>query len=165
MANKKVNEDSLCRKYPFLLNGHERIFNDFIKEMEHIPEEDFLKILLEIYIMGNVEIDFFAVLLKLSVNLETPEDKGIRIERNRDALKQYLDEEQNLLAYRGCGNGDAGDAAISYTVSRDIAEWFANRKKHFGSKKVWVSEKKISIDDVILYTNDREEEEVIVIKK
>lgn len=69
-----------------------------------------------------------------------------------DSLKQELPEEMTI--YRG-----GHEEGFSWTLSREVGEWFSNR---FDEDTPFL-EKVIKKSDVLFYTNDRNEEEVVLI--
>lgn len=67
--------------------------------------------------------------------------------------------------YRGTKEG-VEDKGISWTLNKEIAEFFANR---YFTKKIdgapLIKEMEITKEDVLFYTNKRNEEEVIILPK
>ena len=51
--------------------------------------------------------------------------------------------------------------SLSWTLWRDVAEWFAERHEHYGQEKQHLYKATISADDVIAFTNSRREFEII----
>lgn len=79
---------------------------------------------------------------------------------------------ETLTVYRGCYGLDAYDTAcgFSWTLSPETGAWFANRKPfrdifavaHYDEAKgPCLVKATINRSDVVLYTNDREEQEVV----
>ena len=56
---------------------------------------------------------------------------------------------------------DEATESMSWTLWRDVAEWFAERHEHYGQKTQHLYRASISADDVIAYTNERQEFEII----
>lgn len=56
------------------------------------------------------------------------------------------------------------DAGISWTLSKEKAEWFAQRNAEHINKnaKAGVIEMQATVDDILFYNNGREEQEVVV---
>lgn len=50
---------------------------------------------------------------------------------------------------------------MSWTLWRDVAEWFAERHEHYGQGTQHLYKATISTDDVIAFTNARQEFEII----
>lgn len=80
-------------------------------------------------------------------------DKKHFMDKKEFKIYENLDEE--LVIYRGCKT-KKGVKACSWSLSKEKAEWFANR---FG--KGFVFEAKIKKENVIAYKNDRSEKEIV----
>lgn len=89
----------------------------------------------------------------------------------RNCNKKYLMGQENyeayenlpdtFVVYRGLQE-NAQEDGLSWTLSKDVAEWFASRFENNGE----IIEKTVHKAEVIAYFNDREEEEIILdIKK
>lgn len=50
---------------------------------------------------------------------------------------------------------------MSWTLWRDVAEWFAERHEYYGQGMQHLYKATISADDVIAFTNGRQEFEII----
>jgi hypothetical protein len=145
-------------------------WNYFKSIYEDIPQEHRLKIqLICIYTDYHYDPYEFYELLNRSLEEETEEQLKTRIKNNKKTLKDYLIKEKfgnrtidyTIKLYRGMNKySTIEELALSYTVKKEIAEWFANR---FDMPEATVIEREFSINDVIFYTNERKEEEVIVI--
>lgn len=116
---------------------------------------------------GNLAAEYWSIIefpSRDSVNKETilewmsAADKDKLM--NNDDLKVYNSLPEVLTVYRGCENID-GLNGMSWTLSEDIAQFFANR--YFKrSQNGTIYQAKINKTDVICYINDREEQEIIV---
>lgn len=71
------------------------------------------------------------------------------------ATFESLDNE--LIIYRGCVKG-LNENGLSWTLSKDQAEWFAKRFDKDGI----VIERRINKKNIVAYFNSRGEEEVVV---
>lgn len=89
----------------------------------------------------------------------------------RNCNKKYLMSQENyeayenlpdtFVVYRGLQE-NAQEDGLSWTLSKDVAEWFASRFENDGE----IIEKTVHKSEVIAYFNDRDEEEVVLdIKK
>lgn len=68
---------------------------------------------------------------------------------------------ETVTVYRGGSEGvDEVGQAISWSTEQDVAEFFANRRLHSGHEG-HVYKGTIRSDDIITYTNDRHEHEVM----
>jgi hypothetical protein len=80
------------------------------------------------------------------------------------SIKQFADEKGNITVYRGGTDTSAPpNKGISWSIERSIAEFFAYRFQCLGIKG-YVYSGEINIKDVIAYTNDREEYEILQYK-
>lgn len=157
-------KDDVCEKYDFLMHDHTIIFEEFLSRAKEIPKEDWIFILLDMYTRASMNVDLFKIYLEGALRYETEEDREERTKYNQKQLEPYMDKNGNFTIYRGVGESSANEKnAISYTVSKDVAEWFANRKRLFGDKNVKVIEKAVNIKDIVYFTDDREEKEIIYI--
>lgn len=54
---------------------------------------------------------------------------------------------------------------ISWTLSKEKADWFAKRNEMFlkGKGKMGVVDMRVTIDDILFYTNERQEQEVAIL--
>lgn len=79
----------------------------------------------------------------------------------QENFKVYENLPDTFTVYRGLQE-NAQEDGLSWTLSKDVAEWFANRFDNEGE----IIEKVIHKSEVIAYFNDRDEEEVVLdIKK
>lgn len=69
---------------------------------------------------------------------------------------------EEVLVYRGYKEGWNKDG-ISFSLSREKAEWFANRFNHLGVGKVW--ERKVKKSEIFAYLGGRQEQEVLILPK
>ena len=80
---------------------------------------------------------------------------------SQENFKVYENLPDTFTVYRGLQE-NAQEDGLSWTLSKDVAEWFANRFDNEGE----IIEKVIHKSEVIAYFNDRDEEEVVLdIKK
>jgi len=76
-----------------------------------------------------------------------------------EPIREHIDEKGFLTIYRGGVEVANPTLQKSWTVSKDIAEWFAKRYGFMGDSIVYRGIIKES--NVIAYTNDRQEQEII----
>lgn len=137
----------------------------FKKIYDEIPQEHRLKMQLHnIYPYYHFNLVEFFSYLKLSLNEENELQCNARVEHHRELFKDRINIDGFMTVYRGINNNSLdGDLALSYTISREKAEWFADRFSFEGGfDRVDVISKDINVDDILLYTNDRDEQEVIL---
>lgn len=108
---------------------------------------------------------------KKALKVEPPEMAKARMAGIREQLAELIDQDGNIMIYRGVGVAKFGKAsatslelnrAISFTTSYDKAVWFAQR---FPAEQALVYTARVPIDDIVYYTDEREEEEAIFIPK
>ena len=79
----------------------------------------------------------------------------------QDNFKVYENLPDTFTVYRGLQE-NAQEDGLSWTLSKDVAEWFASRFEN----DCEIIERKIYKSEVIAYFNDRDEEEIVLdIKK
>lgn len=129
-----------------------------------IPIEVQLDLLVDIYIHNRVLSDFPKYLV--SAYKKYPEElKDFKKECNAISLKDYIDKDGYIMVYRGeyidaaCGNSIHINKAVSFTLDYEKARFFACR---FNPQKAVIYTAKFHIDDLIWYTDEREEKEVII---
>ena len=77
-------------------------------------------------------------------------------------MPECVRNETTFTVYRaGEESINDADESISWTLWRDVAEWFAERHEHYGQGTQHLYKATISTDDVIAFTNARQEFEII----
>lgn len=84
----------------------------------------------------------------------------IRPENWRDALPESVRDLDTFTIYRG-SSSDISRASLSWSLSYDVAEWFARRNNFLYQLPVHVYQATIKADKVIAYLNEREEFEIV----
>lgn len=129
----------------------------------------------------NVRLDILATLstyyrvdetigdeIAMAYAKETSCNRLKRIAKNKEELKDFIDEDGFITAYRGekevIVDGRRWrsldlDEAISFTTDWHVAAWFAQR--YGGVAKVYTV--KIPLENVVMYYTERHEAEVIVV--
>ena len=88
--------------------------------------------------------------------------KVIRPENWRDALPESVRNLDSFTVYRGgIGSIERAPLSISWSLSYDVAEWFAHRSELFYRCPCHVYQGKIHADKVIAYLPERSEFEII----
>lgn len=158
-------EDTISN-YGTSLNGKPdyRAWEYFKTVYDEIPQEQRLHIQFEcIYTHYPFHLEEFYQYIKRTLDEETPEQYKKRWTSYRDLFLDQLNEWNELLVYRGIGeNSLEEDCAISYTVDKEKAEWFANRFKFNEDTYGEVFERRVNVSDILFYTNCREEQEIII---
>ncbi|NLK73711.1 MAG: hypothetical protein GX288_00275 [Clostridiales bacterium] len=180
-----VNMRSLCEKNQSLDNwemafediawryGHSsnlmyEVFKLLLEEGK-IPTIYQKPLLFQIYINYNVDKSFVTTLKRI-LKTETKDQKEARILHFTDMFREKIDKNLNLTVFRGIYKNpfrgrDIGQSldlskAISFTINKGIAEKFAAR---FVPEEAKVITAKVPVDKILLYNNDRGEEEVVII--
>lgn len=81
-----------------------------------------------------------------------------------DPLRELTDPSGNLIVYRGSGKKERyPQYSMSWTLNKDIAVFFARDYWLTRTQKnaYYIYRGVINIDDIIHYTNDREESEIV----
>ena len=85
-----------------------------------------------------------------------------RPENWRESLPEAVRNLDSFTVYRaGLEPLDRAKNALSWTLSRDVAEWFANRQRFLYGQTGHIYKATISADKVIAFENDRHEYEII----
>ena len=88
--------------------------------------------------------------------------KIIRPDNWRDALPESVRNLDTFTIYRGgIGNIERAPLSISWSLSYDVAEWFARRNNFLYQLPVHVYQATIKADKIIAYLNYRNEFEVL----
>lgn len=137
---------------------HRRYYGYFIDEIrcieEDIPDEllwncyEHLWIDSE-YLNGNVDKDTLLDLFSFNVDLVS----------QKEALKEHADTDGYITVYRGEASKSKSyeSEAISWSLSKEKAQWFANRFSCEGT----LYQASVHIDCVLAYLTSRSEDEVI----
>ncbi|MDO4549521.1 MAG: hypothetical protein Q4D04_15635 [Clostridia bacterium] len=139
-------------------------FHRFYGMQRFIPAGILVKLALEvIYPMCRVDRGMFFELLAKALVKESPAEKAEREEYVYDRLKDHIKLNGRVTLYRGATSLNyKPTSAISYTLSREKAEWFKNRNQLFGGTDGVVIEKDFPLSKILWYTDCRKEQEVIV---
>ena len=77
-------------------------------------------------------------------------------------MPECIRNETTFTVYRaGKESIDEAAKSMSWTLCRDVAEWFAERHEYYGQGTQHLYKATISADDVIAFTNGRQEFEII----
>lgn len=85
-----------------------------------------------------------------------------RPENWREDLPEAVRHLDSFTVYRaGLEPLDRAKNSLSWTLSRDVAEWFANRQKFLYGQTGHIYKATVSADKVIAFENDRHEYEIV----
>lgn len=77
-------------------------------------------------------------------------------------IPECVRSETTFTVYRaGKESIDEAPQSMSWTLWRDVAEWFAERHEYYGQGTQHLYQATISADDIIAFTNGRQEFEII----
>jgi hypothetical protein len=140
-----------------------KLFMDLYNSRK-IPFEVQFPLFMNIYVNNNVQRGFDKYLLKSYNNYPSDLKGSLRAELYIK-IKDYEDEDGKFTVYRGeytsssSGTSVKINRAISFTFDYEMARKFACRKC---PEKAYIYTAKVSFDNIICFTNDREESEVLV---
>ncbi|ACL77258.1 hypothetical protein [Ruminiclostridium cellulolyticum] len=122
---------------------------------QYLPDDIKYKAFFNVY--TRAEYNFKALTIKILDAL-----KKLRPDSVIQELSKYADDKGYITIYRGeCTKSTPVNKALSWSLDKDRAEWFA-RRFLFGDNVGYVYSAKVKINDVIGYYNGRDESEVIV---
>lgn len=140
-----------------------KLYRKLVK-IDNIPVEVQLNLLVDIYMHNRVLSDFPRYLV--SAYKKYPEElKNLKKECTAISLKDYMDTEGYITVYRGeyinaaCDSSINLNRAVSFTLDYDRAKFFACR---YYPEKSFIYTAKVALKDVLFYTDEREEKEVII---
>lgn len=115
-------------------------------------------IIIDLYVM--LELPLYKLGIEVWAYLFDRCDRG-RLLAEGDELPKELGSEFTI--YRGQNLDE--DPGISWTLSKEKAAWFAsvrNMKGLVKNGKTGVIDMRVTIDDILFYTNERQEQEVVI---
>jgi hypothetical protein len=140
-----------------------KLFVD-LYENKKIPSGVQFPLLMDIYINNNVLDGYHKYFLESYDNYPINLKENLRIDLHMQ-INNYIDKEGNFTIYRGeyinaiNGSSININQAISFTFDYNIARKFACRKC---PEKAYIYTAKVSFDNIIYFTDGREEKEVLV---
>lgn len=169
---KRKNKDikkwlSALNQYAIAVGRHSnKIYEVFIELYQDgmIPDSVQFPLLMNIYVQHNVETGFNKYLLQMYKDYPD-ELKEIIQKETYNKIKEYADKDGYFTVYRGeyieakYGTSVKLDSAISFTFDYKKARFFACR---WNPQKANIYTAKVTIDDIIFYTDERNEKEVII---
>ena len=138
------------------------IYND-------IPIQYRMQIMLE-EIYANYKVNYPMMLQYISHYIcaeETEDLKKRRIEQNKEILKDFMREDEKVKLHRGLAEYFLmPEYAVSYTTDKNVADFFVKyHKSRHGSRfgvSMW---NMFDIEDILYYSNVRNEKEAFVIPR
>ncbi len=152
MIAKYISEDNWSMA--FVLMDKRISMANFILLNDQVPKNQLIDVFAEVWVRAESGFDMFD-----SDMIREIYAKGEPTERFLEA-KAYLtsvaDGEGFLTVYRGVN--DTTEDALSWSLKKDVAEWFSNRFSRSGT----LQQAKVHVDNVIDYFDFRNEYEVLV---
>lgn len=124
---------------------------------EEIPTQYRLKVLIKI-IYGEFKTTNILYWINKCLVDETATQRYKRIQEHRQLLKDYINSDDTLTAYRGINSSNYGTEGISWTLDKLTAERFALN----GSSSMVITSN-IHISDILTYNSNIDEEELILL--
>lgn len=141
-----------------ILNNKPQIPFFFKETVEYLDKYDFNRFLSDMWVM--VEFPNYNEFIspKQFVQYFKKTDKNLLM--GREELEVYNSLFDEIIVYRGVSYGcrETGTKALSWTINKDKAKWFATRHEFKGL----VYTAKVKKEDVFAYFNSRNEDELVV---
>jgi len=133
----------------------------FIKYQHILTDKEYWTNLMYVYTLH----DYEQLPFELYRTLFTSNRKGKNNLMSRKDYKVFKSLPDEMKIYRAMADEEYNGKSfgISWTLNKDIAEFFMNRSL-YGEKHKKIKEHLIKRDEVIAYNNERKEKEIIFIK-
>lgn len=140
-----------------LINNKQQLPFFFKETKKYVNKKDFSKFLGDMWTLIESPSHAPNVTNKQLVNYFKQADKEYVM--NQEELKLYNSLPDEITIYRGVEeNKKNSTKALSWTLNKDKAKWFATRYEDKGT----MFTAKIKKEDVLAYFNSRKEEEVVI---
>lgn len=126
-----------------------------ITNAENIPDDKLYDCFVFVYTMSEYGFDMIDKKLMDRIYDSRTHSKDRTKRMSRLAKKA---KDGKIKVYRGVASKSRGDDSMSWTLSKKVAQFFANRFDSNGE----VVEKVVDVDDVMDYLYDRNEEEILL---
>ncbi len=147
--------DNLWQLCSPITNSYRFAFLKYV--MPYLSRKDFSQYLADAWTLTEAPNNDPNFTTRQMVELFQKADKQIIMDE--DEYKEYLSLDDTITIYRGVTPHNAKNIkALSWTLSRDTAEWFAHRFDEDGT----VYEAQISKEYILAYFSGRNESEVII---
>ena len=140
--------------FMFITNPYKLTFFKYVNE--YLSEEDFAKTLINCYTQMEVIVDETNVTQKELVKWFEKANKTYLMDKKERKILEELPEKVTI--YRGIRDEEYMKG-FSWTLSKNKGIWFAKR---FDTDNQILLETVIDKKDILCYTNERNEEEVII---
>jgi len=156
------------RKVTSCFESHLETAWDYFKAVyDDIPVEYRMQIMMEDIYQG-YRVNYPEMLQYINHYIcyeETEKLRADRVEMVKTLLKECVSEDGKVKVYRGMAEHFLmPEYAVSFTLDKSIAEFFVEyHKKRHGSRFGVVDSAEICVENILYYSNDREEQEVFVL--
>lgn len=162
LARKYVEEKiESCNRidWVFMLirNNYRLTFLKYVKK--YLTKKEFAEQLKDVWIMSENPNNDVNVSIGTLVRWFQSADKKHLM--NKEEYQVYENLPDQVRVYCGV-NKFENPKGLSWTLSLDIAKWFANRWCHDGRKDGYIQTALVNKSDVLAYFGDRGESEVII---
>lgn len=147
-------ETSLYSIIIMICKPYQLTFFKYIKD--YLSEEDFSKLLISSWTSTEFNTNDKNVTLREFVSWFKKANKSYMMDESE--LKVFNDLPEEVVIYRGVGNRKYKNG-MSWTLNKNKAIWFSKRF-NFDDKHVYQGI--IAKKDILVYTNQRDEQEIIV---
>lgn len=155
-SKRIMNCSTAYNVYSIIRKSYKLTFFKYIHNF--LSEEDFGMLFADAWVISENPNQDVNVSLKECVKYFKTTDKKFLMDEKELSIFDSLPEE--LTVYRGVAIG-RNPKGLSYTLSKDKAEWFANRFSEVKGSGT-VIEKHIKKEHVLAYFNSRDEDEIVV---
>ena len=155
-GNETVTKEEVF-KFLWSCNRCDRI-SRYYEIFGDIEKNDHYEIFLDVYSDLENNFDWFHdAMVKFMLKL--------RPEPMRKKIAKFADTDGFITVYRGKGTKSKScKKALSWTLDRNKAEWFARRFQFSSDDKCYIYTGKVHIDSVVAYNNDRKEKELVCVR-
>lgn len=152
MLAKYMSEDNWSMV--FLLMNKKVSMSNFAMMYEHVPKSDVIDVFSEVWVRA--EFGFEVLDFEIIKEIYSTGEPTDRFLQGKSHLRAVADDQGFLTIYRGAN--DLTDDSLSWSLKREVAEWFSSRFDKVGT----IQEAKVHVDNVIDYFDFRNEYEVLV---
>ena len=134
----------------------------FLKYQETFSDQEYWENLKDVYITQDYMLLPYAA-YKAIFNSNRNKKEFLMNDDERSFLENLPEQ---IKIYRGGAKKEVKKGyGISWTLNKDIAQQFVDRKKHLAKDEMTILQLEISKSEVVAYFNERNEEEIIYLGK
>lgn len=152
MIEKYISEDNWSMA--FVLMDKRISMANFILLNDQVPEDQLIDVFAEVWVRAESGFDMFDNDMIREIYAKgKPSERFLKA---KTYLASIADGEGFLTVYRGIN--DTTEDVLSWSLKKDVAEWFSNRFNKVGT----LEKARVHVDNVIDYFDFRNEYEVLV---